>query len=302
MNSKPKVSVIICTRNRGNLITLTLESVLANIYESFEVLVIDQSTNDETKSAIQSLLIDPRLIYIRTNTSGLSIARNIGLKEAKGEFLAYTDDDCTVPKNWVEKIYHTFQEHPRLAVLNCNVIPPSNYDKSSFIPGYQITNNRTLFSIKDCYQGIGIGAGMAVRRKTIISIGGFDEALGAGAKLSAGEDHDIVIRALIHGWQAFDLADTHVVHYGSRNIAETKILSKRNWYGLGATYIKPIKCFHWKAGIVFISRPVLRDLFKPYLNIFRFKKPRGALRLVYFLKGIISGCQLPVDRTQILYK
>lgn len=297
----PKISIIICTRNRGDSIVVTLKSVLANTYRQFEVLIIDQSVNDETESAIKSFLDDPRIVYRRTDTSGLSIARNIGLNEAKGEILAFTDDDCTVAPNWLEAISNVFSNHERVAVLFCHVAPAPYNPNEGYIVSYKISRNRILRSMRDLYSGLGIGAGMAARRSVLLSIGGFDNFLGVGSQFAAGEDHDIAIRVIIKKWQVYELADTSVIHYGFRNWQEGKKHAKNNWYGGGGAYIKAIKCGHWGATSMLFGQPILNGLWEPFSDIFHFKKPRGLKRIFHLLQGMILGLKMPVDCEKIIY-
>src|SRR5262245_48069519 len=88
------ISVLICTRNRGPKIADAVRSVLANDHDDFEVVVIDQSTNDESERAIAQFLADDRFRYERSSTVGLGLAQNIGATLLRGEIIAFTDDDC----------------------------------------------------------------------------------------------------------------------------------------------------------------------------------------------------------------
>ena len=81
----PLISVVVCTRNRGAKIAETVQSILRSRDAEFELVVVDQSDNDETLEAIQPLLGSPCLSYIRTDTRGLSAARNIGVAQARNE-------------------------------------------------------------------------------------------------------------------------------------------------------------------------------------------------------------------------
>ena len=74
------VSAIICTRNRGNKIASAVQSVLACEYPSFDVTIIDQSTDDLTREAVEQLAVDePRLRYVHSTAAGLSRAYNNGV-------------------------------------------------------------------------------------------------------------------------------------------------------------------------------------------------------------------------------
>lgn len=297
-----KVSVVICTRNRGIRIVETLESVLANTYSDFEIIIIDQSTNDETKFAIESFLGNTSVFYFSSVTKGLSRARNIGLSKAQGEIVAFTDDDCTVPQDWLEQIVKKFEQFEQVAILNCR-IDPAPYDRSNgYIPDYQISQSRLLQSMRDCFRGLGIGAGMAGRRDVLLAIGGFDTSLGAGSRFHAGEDRDMVLRVILNDWHAYETADTAVIHHGLRTNHEIKALSKRDWISLGASFIKPVKCGYWNAGIMLISWPILQGLFEPISNIFHLKKPHGFMRGFHYVHGVFLGLTLPINQQQILFK
>src|SRR5688500_108771 len=94
-NQTTPASVLVCTRNRPQDLEFALPTSMAQAYPNFEVVLIDQSTNDDTERLVRKLCgSDPRVRYIRTNTVGLSIARNMALTEARYDICAFTDDDC----------------------------------------------------------------------------------------------------------------------------------------------------------------------------------------------------------------
>src|SRR6266851_3583657 len=103
------VSVVICTRNRPDLIGNAVASVLANEYPTFDVLVVDQSTDDRTGEIVRGLGVDhSNLRYLHTSKAGLSRAYNIGIRETNGELLAFTDDDCIAPAQWIASVANAF--------------------------------------------------------------------------------------------------------------------------------------------------------------------------------------------------
>src|SRR5215217_7801470 len=96
------ISAVICTRNRPDLIGNAVASVLANSYRTFDVLVVDQSDDDRTGLVVRGLADNhENLRYLHTSTAGLSRAYNTGVRETKGELLAFTDDDCVAPPDWI---------------------------------------------------------------------------------------------------------------------------------------------------------------------------------------------------------
>src|SRR5262249_10602681 len=110
-SQQPLVSAVICTRNRPDKIGHAVESILTNIYPNFDLTVIDQSTNDETESIVRRIgEREGRIRYQRMNKSGLSRAYNLAIASTTGQYVAFTDDDCIVPTDWIEKIVKAFED------------------------------------------------------------------------------------------------------------------------------------------------------------------------------------------------
>src|SRR5579872_4331938 len=100
----PAVSVIVSTRNREDQIVPCLQSVLANEGSDFELVVVDQSDSDASFRAASKEISDSRLRWITSPTRGLSRSRNIAVVAARAPILAFTDDDCRVPADWVSTV------------------------------------------------------------------------------------------------------------------------------------------------------------------------------------------------------
>src|SRR3990170_2838516 len=93
----PKVSVIIPTYNREKYIVETLQSVFAQTFTDYEVIVIDDGSTDNTADVLRPYL--DRIVYIRKPNGGQGSARNVGIKVAKGEYIAFLDsDDLWMPE------------------------------------------------------------------------------------------------------------------------------------------------------------------------------------------------------------
>ena len=89
----PFVSVVIPTRNRMKVLKRALNSVLAQTHANFEVIIVDDGGLDATDKLIAKHFTDPRIVYRSTPASGVSAARNEGLRSARGEYIAYVDSD-----------------------------------------------------------------------------------------------------------------------------------------------------------------------------------------------------------------
>ena len=133
---KPLVSIVIPTYQRCEKLKITLQSVLSQTYDNYEVLVMDDGSNDGTKKMVHSLN-EPKIFYNwQKNTGGPGKPRNNGIKIAKGDWIAFLDDDdlwkenklsevCKEINNKVDLIYHDF------SIVYNNKFSDSKYIKSS---------------------------------------------------------------------------------------------------------------------------------------------------------------------------
>ncbi|HXG29200.1 MAG TPA: glycosyltransferase family 2 protein [Nevskiales bacterium] len=93
MTAQPLVSVILPTHNRATMLGRAIRSVLAQTYRNLELLVVDDNSTDDTESVVRRIQ-DPRLRYMRLSENRrAAAARNIGIREARGDLIAFQDDD-----------------------------------------------------------------------------------------------------------------------------------------------------------------------------------------------------------------
>lgn len=96
MISVVKVSVIVPTYNRANVIGRSIKSALDQTYQDFEILIVDDGSTDETFCAVEPLLQLPQVRYLRhEKNKGSQAARNTGIKSARGDYIAFLDSDDT---------------------------------------------------------------------------------------------------------------------------------------------------------------------------------------------------------------
>jgi glycosyltransferase involved in cell wall biosynthesis len=295
------VSVIVCTRNRADSLLRTVRSLLGTETVPFELIVMDQSSGEETRRALQSVE-DPRLRYVRSTATGKGAALNEGLALAGGEIVLCTDDDCEAPPRWVPDMAREMETHPEAAIVFCNVTAEP-YDRAAgYVPVYERRTDRTLRSIADARNGIGLGAGMGLRRAAILGMGGFDEALGPGSRFGSGDDWDLSIRALLRGWHVFDTARVSIVHHGFRTMAEGRQHALRDWVAIGALCAKPLRGGHLSAAGLAMTLFGREAVWPPLRDLLRFRRPSGLARIVGFLRGFTGGLRTPVDRPTLLFR
>lgn len=118
MNQNPLISIVIPTFNRAQMIPCCLKSALAQTYENIEILVVDDCSTDNTKQVVKTY-IDRRIRYIALEKhSGAQVARNTGIKAAKGSYIAFLDSDNEWLSDKLEKQMRLFmQAEQRLAAV-----------------------------------------------------------------------------------------------------------------------------------------------------------------------------------------
>jgi len=125
-----KFSIIVPTYNRKRMLYGCLKSLVNQDYpkNDYEIIVIDDGSTDGTEQIIKSLIKDYKnLRYFKIDHSGQAAARNIGLRRTKGKFIAFTDDDCVVEKNWLKKIEKVFKGTNTDAVGGSILNPTNRY-------------------------------------------------------------------------------------------------------------------------------------------------------------------------------
>jgi glycosyltransferase involved in cell wall biosynthesis len=300
------VTVVICTRNRGDKIVGTIASLLDNTYPEFSVLIIDQSDNDGTASALAPFLADERVRYLRSNQVGVSRSRTLALRESRTELVLSTDDDCVVDPEWVATNVQVLLEHPQAGIVFGDVVaaddPGAGYAPSSETDEDFVIRSMRSWRTTDG-ANVGIGASMAMRRSMLLDAGGFDNQLGPGSRLRNAEDTDMTIRTVLAGHEVVRTRRIRVDHFGHRSPDEFRQLNRASMLGIGAVCGKlirrrPLATMWVIVGIVWkmVIRVVIHDLI-------RLRKPPVLNKVVYFTKGFWVGLRMPLERSpNILFR
>ena len=278
-----------------------VESVLnaSSIIE--ELIVIDQSTDERSEKSIEQFKTDTRLKYVKDNRVGKGLALNTGLKLAQGDVVAITDDDCVVSKDWPYHLIKSFHDNQKVAVAFGNVYPAPYDPKDGFIPIYTITKDKHIRHMwGKMFEG-GIGANMAVRKMMAIEIGGFDLELGPGGKFGACVDGDFALRSLIRGYEITNVAASSVVHYGFRDWNSGSKMIQNAFYGIGASYVKPLRCGIVGGLPVYMEILISQCILHVIGRTLSFRKPFGFHRLTSYLQGTRDGWRHPIDHKTLKY-
>jgi len=145
LKTTPLVSVILPTYNRSGLLGRAVDSVCAQIYPRWEIIVVDDGSTDCTPAVVQQLrnkLGDDRLQTLRISHSGVCAARNRALARARGEFVVYLDDDNFMAPLWLKAVVWAFSQRPDVDVVYGGIIVDDlrrlNRRDSGDLPAYYL--------------------------------------------------------------------------------------------------------------------------------------------------------------------
>ncbi|MFL5820355.1 MAG: glycosyltransferase family 2 protein [Solirubrobacteraceae bacterium] len=291
---QPSIAVVIPTRNRGESVAATVRSLLADRGTGLEVIVVDQSDDDATQRAISSLQAT-NLRYVRTPTRGSSAARNVGIRHARSDLVAMTDDDCEVPAGWLDALVEEFSRHVRIGIVFGNVIAVDHDRTAGFIPACVSEEASLARGVSEMHRVEGMGACMAVRRSVWAQLAGFDETLGSGAVLRSAAEGDFTLRALRAGYFVYQSPRWSVRHHGFRPWEEAGGLVRQYWFGAGAMYAKPVKSGDSRVWAL-LARLAWRWAFgRSPVAASLGSRPYRWVRLGAFLRGLAAGHLTPID-------
>lgn len=298
-----RVSVLLSTLNRCDKLRLFLDGMKAN--GSFgptqiEVLVIDNNSSDGTKQLVEQYTgsENPVFRYRLESRPGKSRAINAALSEARGDIIAFTDDDCIPSSGWVESIVKEFDSDPRLSVLGGRI---ELFDPKDVHHAILLGDHRLL--VTDGWNIVArpaiIGANMAFRKTALTAIHGFDPLLGPGMKCRAAEDLDLIYRSLKMKFEIAYSPEVIVRHnHGRRTEQDENQTSFSYAIGRGAFYAKHLlRCdFH----VVMIAFKELFDLVRTLTSgaVTRKKFPYHRVTLSGIFQGAIYYCQEKFTRKQ----
>jgi glycosyltransferase involved in cell wall biosynthesis len=192
-----RLTVIIATKNRPDKIFFCVQKLLPTITKRCEIIIIDQSDDSQTHNAIKKLH-SKCIAYFKICLKGKSAALNFGVTQARGEIIAFTDDDCVVSNNWINEIRSVFDTYPKMSCVTGNTLPYGN------IPSWAcpaiLKTNFNIFTKPIYHAQIGFGNNMAIRKNILKSVGPFKSWLGPGSAAMACEDGEMIQRLLIHGY------------------------------------------------------------------------------------------------------
>lgn len=244
MNSSFKATIAICTYNRVDLLKLCVASIfqLDISKNDFEIIIIDNNSIDATADyckTIPGLFPALNCRYILELNQGIAHARTRAAKEAKGEIVAYIDDDCLAETNWLKEIVSFYDTNPDAMSTGGKIVPKYLTPVADWFGKYfwGLVANYDLgpevFQMKAARYPS--GANMHFRKIAFEKYGYFDGNLGrSGKSLMAGEEKAMYLKLLKGNEKVYYLPNVVVHHHVEGNKFD-KAYVKRHSMGIGGS-------------------------------------------------------------------
>jgi glycosyltransferase involved in cell wall biosynthesis len=237
----PSLTVAVCTRGRPDQVRATLDA-LDRGAPGVPVIVVDQGPAPERELAERGRR-DSRLRVLHDDGRGLSRARNLALRAAETDWIAYVDDDCLVAADFGEALAAELREHPDVDWVAGNV--DGNEAAADDLPPvttFSVTRALVRRGARTLPGAIGFGVLFCVRRSTAERLGGWDERLGPGVPdFPAADDMDFNYRLLRDGGTALLSPRVRAVHDQWRAPEEVVALQRgysRAWAGFACKQLR----------------------------------------------------------------
>ena len=166
------VSIIIPTYNRANTIMKSIDSVLKSTYTDYEIIIVDDCSTDNTEELLKPILTD-KVRYIKNSKNkGIAATRNVGIANARGEFIAFNDSDDFWYSTKLEKQMKVMESHPECLLVYCAFertyldgrkirVPsedrtPEGYIYNDLLLNGNVISTQTMLFRKECFEKIGL--------------------------------------------------------------------------------------------------------------------------------------------------
>jgi glycosyltransferase involved in cell wall biosynthesis len=247
------ISLIVATRGRAAPFQQLFESLEAQTYRAFEVIVIDQNADDRVVPFFAERHWPFPIEHVRTPTeAGLSRGRNSGLLHAKGEIILFPDDDCWYPPQFLALAV------ARMAALGADVLTGRASDETGRDINGRYEKQAQRIDRANVWT-TGIEWVAFFRRRVLDALGGYDIGIGVGAATpwQACEGQDIMLRALDRDFACF-YDPALFGHHAELDIDDPSMLKKGRAYGRGLGYVLRLHRYPVLAAVNWIARPAVK--------------------------------------------
>jgi glycosyltransferase involved in cell wall biosynthesis len=215
------VSVVIATRDRAEHVQRCLASVLSGPRTPDEVIVVDQSRDDETRRVAEGFDGKP-VRWVHQSDGNLSLARNRGAELARSPYVAFLDDDGEVEPTWLDDVQRALAElgQPDALFGTIDEPPGQGLDRKAIGVSLHRVAAPVIWTADAHPAQPGFAGHSVHRRESFLAVGGFDPRLGPGSPLYGAEDIDLNYRLLRGGFAVGSSPQVRLLHHQWRDQAQ----------------------------------------------------------------------------------
>jgi glycosyltransferase involved in cell wall biosynthesis len=227
-----KFSVVIPTYNRISSLRQNLATLTAMEYSDFEIIVVNDGSSDGTDEYLSQMTAGGKILSRSGTHNGPAAARNAGIAAARGEWIAMTDDDCTLSADWLSR-FDAAVGSTGADIIGGSVV--NGFPNSFFAEMSQEMVNHYVTTLQRMGRQEFLTSNNILYRASVLrKEGGFDERF----RFAGGEERDLNRRILAHGGRAAFQSDIAVTHAHAMDIVEW--LRQQRHYGHGACMLRRI--------------------------------------------------------------
>ena len=284
-NRLPATSLIICSRNRPELLTELVKSILQGEEVPTEMIIVDDSDscNDQLKNLLTDRMCEIR--YLWNRSVGLSRANNTGIATARFDLLVFTQDDVLVTPTWFGILVRSLLQAKPRTVVTGKVLPGGEEDGGGFAPSTKSDEEIETYKGRIGRDVLYV-QNMALFRSAFAEVGSFDPDLGPGTPFPAAEDNDFALRLLEAGYQIIYDPRAVTYHRAWRSEDEYLWLHWNYGRGQGAFYAK-----YFRLKDPYMIRRIAKDIWG-YVIRFPYRLLRNrpqAWRDMLYVAGLLYG-------------
>jgi glycosyltransferase involved in cell wall biosynthesis len=243
-----RFSLIVATLGRSSEIGALLESLLAQGRDDLEVIIVDQNADDRVAPVLQPYAARLPITHLRSAIRNANHARNLGLRQARGEIVTFPDDDCLYPPGVLTRVDAAFRAAPSLGVLTGPAASPEGGLGSG-----RWREESGAIDLANVWTSV-IEFNLFLPRQLMLALGGFDERLGPGTRWGSAEGNDLVCRAMAGGAVAQYDAGLRIIHPDKR-LTEVAV-SRAASYGRGLGFVLRRHGVPASVWCAFLVRPI----------------------------------------------
>ena len=230
-------SLIICSRNRPDMLVATISSILQSNDLPTELIIVDQSNVPQPDLERHQPDGTCEIRYMWSRSTGLCRANNIGVAAARYDLLIFSHDDVLVTPTWFGELVAALVAAGPQTVVTGRVLASEPERPGNFAPSLKVDEQPAVYEGRK-FMGVIYPMNMAMHRSALEAIGGFDERLGPGTPLPAAEDKDLEYRLLEAGYRIAYIPEAMLYHRAWRNDHDFLPLRWSYGVGLGGFYAK----------------------------------------------------------------